>query len=712
MPTNKKISELTEKTTISADDEFIFVDKQTMHGPDSSDTGQTSIIKFSDLKNAVGSQGNPGPKGEPSSVAGAKGEPSSVAGDKGEPSSVAGAKGEPSSVAGPKGNAGEKGEDGSGTSSSVAGIVNVDDFGAVGDGETDDAPAFQSAIDSLASVYVMDELGDWAQYQDDIPWTAPMTLELAIKIYTIWRPAYANMSQQDILNGDPGIALTAERHKYVYEKVIAFVGAPENTDLPNPYVFDVKFHIESGGGKVVLGNKKYAIHSSVNVGMNVTIEGPHENPGAAKEIPGGTISVKDDAMIVLDSASSITGCYVMRYGITVNENDAQNFGGTGIKGIGYDVTVSNCFVGGFEYGIVVNWGPPAEYATPGDLPGTPGTGGRCRLRNLNMDNLNSVYLRESWDICYMHNIHTWPFLSQAGLNKNWEIGDNFQTYRNGTAFDLRGQQDWTKVTDCFSYGYKIGFNLDQGAHVLLKGCGADNISSYIWTANDIPNPDGLKVYPGTIGFNMGDNKDKSWNEFNKAWQADGGFHAPVIVECQAAAQEIGFNVKSTTYGQFSNCQTWCCETGLKLEGGGNISVNNSYFDSDGTDAMIGLKCVSGSINALGCGFKADRNVDKKYEGNVQSMFETGEQWDIPAPTPPTTPTSYPMNTLLKDNEPLVNCVYQQVLGRDPDSTGLAFWSSHEDETILGLVNALLDSDECKNNPGQCNDISGDDSFSC
>ena len=74
MADEKKISGLAKKSTVTADDEFVFVDKEAITGPGASGTGQTSIIKFSDLKNAVGSQGAPGVDGN-DGADGADGQP-------------------------------------------------------------------------------------------------------------------------------------------------------------------------------------------------------------------------------------------------------------------------------------------------------------------------------------------------------------------------------------------------------------------------------------------------------------------------------------------------------------------------------------------------------------------------------------------------------------------------------------------------------------
>jgi hypothetical protein len=77
MAEGKKISELTKVSEISDNDELLMVNKEVTTGDDAGSEGQTSIITFSDLKDAIGSQGPSGPAGQAGDTgpAGPKGEP-------------------------------------------------------------------------------------------------------------------------------------------------------------------------------------------------------------------------------------------------------------------------------------------------------------------------------------------------------------------------------------------------------------------------------------------------------------------------------------------------------------------------------------------------------------------------------------------------------------------------------------------------------------
>ena len=119
MAENKKLSDLTRTTSLSGSDEFVVVDKSSTSGVDASSTGRTSKIRFDDLKNQIGSQGQKGQTGD--SVKGQKGQ----TGPQGD--SVKGQKGQlGDSVKGQKGEigVGQKGETGQPGSSGVEGKVN------------------------------------------------------------------------------------------------------------------------------------------------------------------------------------------------------------------------------------------------------------------------------------------------------------------------------------------------------------------------------------------------------------------------------------------------------------------------------------------------------------------------------------------------------------------------------------------------------------
>ena len=573
----KKISDLIGKTSLGNNDELVFIDKAITSGTDAGDGGQTSKIKFSDLKTAVGTSGPQGSQGAtgPQGPQGARGNDSTVAGPQGQP--------------GFQGSMGPQGED----ASLSEGFINIDDFGAVGDGETDDSNAFQSAIDSFV---------DWKSWDNqNIDYWATLDNSSVIGIYKIFRGSEYDVSISDV----GGYNYWRETGKPNYALVNALAEAEGTSDI-----------IESlpviNGGCVLLGNKRYAIHQTIYLRPHTTIEGVHENPSFVNTkdaLPTGLIFLKNNAEINITSTASLTKCYVIKHGLVdTPQYTDQNFSGIGIRITDGDSSITNCFIGGFEYGVYANMGNSAS-------GGSRTHGGRVRLRNLNMDNTNGIYLRESWDISYIENVHMWPFLTPTRNPNGNPISEDFYTFRSGVGISLRGINDWTKITDCFTYGYKIGFEVNKGRNVILKGCGADNTSEYMWTLMGLPNPNNhLKVIPNTIGFKLGDNTDVAFDGNNQWSNQVGTFGHPLLTNCQVAAHETAFqiNLPGTELGQLSNCQAWACLTSVKLTGTGSLTVSQSNFDDYKDADWIGLhNAGSGTLKSFGNGFRTLGTGDKQ-----------------------------------------------------------------------------------------------------
>ena len=108
----KKVSELTQISSLNNDDEFLVVDKSTKSGADASNSGKTSKVQLWQLKEAIGASGPKGDKGDQGAQgpAGPKGEQGAV-GPKGADGSVGGVG--PTGPQGPQGPQGVKGNTGS-----------------------------------------------------------------------------------------------------------------------------------------------------------------------------------------------------------------------------------------------------------------------------------------------------------------------------------------------------------------------------------------------------------------------------------------------------------------------------------------------------------------------------------------------------------------------------------------------------------------------
>jgi len=170
---------------------------------------------------------------------------------------------------------------------------------------------------------------------------------------------------------------------------------------------------------------------------------------ASNEVSGLVLGAS--ATLIMEISSSVTNIRILSKSFrdTTGVADPEPFfSGTGITINSTDVTVDGCSVYGFITGIT-----------------SSGPTGRTYLNDMKMDNTSCIILDNSEDTSRLENIQCWPF---AG-----GFTDTDKT-RAGTAIRLQNNADWTRVTNCFTWGYNIGFHLDDSrSNVQLIGCGSD-----------------------------------------------------------------------------------------------------------------------------------------------------------------------------------------------------------------------------------------------
>ena len=294
----------------------------------------------------------------------------------------------------------------------------------------------------------------------------------------------------------------------------------------------------SAGGVVTVPNSMHClIDSNLMVPVNVSLVGPHEyvgSPGRNNSTPfgsmGGALIVNSAATLTVGSNASISGFFIYRKGMTFPTVNASAFSGTAITIDGDDSAVTHCLVIGFN---------KAVYSS-GDQ--------RQRINNLWFDCVNGIEITNCLDIPHIHNCHGWPF---ATIEASSAGTPGASIIRAGIAYHLHDTVDWAKLTDCFSYGYLKGFELDAVNSCTLLSCGADNISS-----------GGAPAYPGSIGFSLGGQENR-------------------LIGCQAAAQTIGVSVASNdgVMQTIVGLNIWACGDHGVLVSGGDLSISASNFRS-------------------------------------------------------------------------------------------------------------------------------------
>ncbi len=374
------------------------------------------------------------------------------------------------------------------------------------------------------------------------------------------------------------------------------------------YLYDTN----KGGILRLKEGSRYRINGIINVLSNCTIEGTISNPGQLwntldgkrfnyKANPG--LILGTNAQFVLYSASTIKNCSIIS-GAVWDWGASSDHSSTEVVPFisswnnylpaittpsdgSADSLVQNCAIAGFSYAIQTN----------------STSSNRFTARDVLIDCLNGISVEQSGDLGKLENCHAWPFVTTNEQYNNGITADNIAAaqIRSGTAFRFGNTGvgvDWGKMTNCFCFGYSIGFNIDKTRTVTLIGCGADN---------RIPNV-------GSIGFKI-----------SPQFEAN-------LIGCQVAACDYGYYVDTSVvsgtynkqyYVKFSGCSVWdtpqagmFVKSGIVVVEGCSFRINGGpsqsastypigiYFDYDAYISYTTFnRCV---IN--GCLFRGSSNI--------------------------------------------------------------------------------------------------------
>jgi hypothetical protein len=230
-----------------------------------------------------------------------------------------------------------------------------------------------------------------------------------------------------------------------------------------------------------------------------------------------------------------------------------------------DTFIRNCMIMGF--GLAV-WGSNVA---------------RLRMMDVNIDCLNGVWLDHSSDISYINRVHCWPFshsITGASI-----AASSTALNRAGSAFYTTRLNDWTKFTDCFSYGYLRGFEFSGGDEIIATGCGADN------TGNNA----------GSTGFLLT------------------GATNTTLSQCQAAGNQSGFYLEppSATLNAVGTRMVHCDAWGNNDNGLVNTRGTLVVFGGVLRNNTTGIAISGGIVYSSGLGFKS--NGTNVLPGSLTAM---------------------------------------------------------------------------------------------
>lgn len=318
--------------------------------------------------------------------------------------------------------------------------------------------------------------------------------------------------------------------------------------------------IASLGGGTVTFQKRYLIDSNLIIKDGVTLQGPLGLPDEL--LPGttadydakqGVLIVNSSITITARDSTSLSNCIIIRKSLDLPFPDAATatagiaaFAGTAITVNGTGTYFHHLLILGFNKAIY-----SSNYE-------------RIRCEYVQGDCTNGIDLRVVYDIAYIENCHFWPWTT---VHQTWTT--NLLLTRSGTAYAFDSVADWCKFTNCFSYGYNIGFLVNSCNHVTLIGCGADYVPSFTSTS---------------VGFSIA------------GTSSDTG-----LISCQAAAQgtAVQINVPQTRTTRIIGCDIWEADSYNVDVQSGRAIIEGCNFNSSLTTYGIAATTATAYFVATG-----------------------------------------------------------------------------------------------------------------
>jgi len=338
----------------------------------------------------------------------------------------------------------------------------------------------------------------------------------------------------------------------------------------------------AGGAVTIPNGMRCLIDNNLTVNANVCLRGPHaivgspnNNLSAPYGSVGGALLVNSTATVTVKGGASLQGLLIHRKGMTFPAANSSAFAGTAVTIGGDDAAVFQCMILGFAQAI------------------TSSSWQRPRIYDVNIDCTAGVLIDNCADIVYMSRVHCWPFATIAAL------GAAATLQRSGSAFKFTTLGDWNKITDCFSYGYSRGFWVNNCNSMTLLSCSADSTGGYA----------------GQIGLLV-----------------DGTSTDTRLIGCQAAAQETGYRIATSTgvHTRLIGCDSWSCTNHGVLVDSGDSSISGGIQRN--TANGVTINSASSVVNIDGVRFtvisgspinNAVANADVRIGANDYGNWSAG-----------------------------------------------------------------------------------------
>lgn len=387
-----------------------------------------------------------------------------------------------------------------------------------------------------------------------------------------------------LASGTSAVAMTVQAKLREAVSAADFAGfdATGATDSSSA-IADAAASLGALGGTVTIPNgAKVLIDNNLTIPTNVSIVGPHSfvgTPGSNNSAPygsmGGALLINSTKTITLSSGSSVIGLLIYRKGMTFPAADASAFAGTALTIGGDDAAIERCQILGFNKAIY-----SSGYQRP-------------RIGYVYIDSQNGIEVTGCYDIPDIESVHCWPFSTIATFASSGVATVN---QRTGSAFYLHDVADWVKLSNCFSYGYYRGFDINSVNSPTLVSCSVDGTS-------------GASIISGSRGFSI-----------------RGTTNDAKLIGCQAASQEIGFynDTGANVCNHYVDCIAWAGSThgfyfgvgDATIHGGAAYNVPNGVTYTNTTSRVLLSGMYFGAANALPLNSTAAATTDKLILNNL------------------------------------------------------------------------------------------------
>lgn len=333
-------------------------------------------------------------------------------------------------------------------------------------------------------------------------------------------------------------------------------------------------YISTSGGGTVTFQDKHLIDSNLVIKDYVNLQGPLGLPDellpsatADYDIKSGVLIVNSAATIKTNDGASLCHCLIIRKGLDLPFTSAVQAAAGILAFAGTAITVGGA--GSYFHHMLILGFNKAIYSNNFE---------RIRCEYVQGDCTNGIELRTVFDVAYIENCHFWPWTT---AHKSWNldiVAPDFPVAgslltRTGTAYLFSTIGDWSKMTNCFSYGYAKGFEVASCNNVNLIGCGADSYGPIVGNTS--------------VGYTL------SGTSLNT-----------LLLGCQTAAQGTGIvvNITNNSGGsaRIESCNLWSNDTYAIDVQSGRAVINGNEIRNHPTGINVGAS--STGILAVGNSF--------------------------------------------------------------------------------------------------------------